>query len=185
MIINVLLIDNLILKPYIADVSIGCSNPPQGEMNVNWVRLYIFYVFDRAKYTKLVNQFWLLCMPGRGTRCPHAAWVLLALLKLALPFSFLYVVIQQSGSSYFSIKARPLVLYVWPCPPPESAEKKSLYLRNYLIFKAETTHCCTPVEDYLKQSYGWLICEALYACAVTKTSQLSYCALPSQITYKM
>ena len=29
---KVLLIDNLNLKTYLADVSIGCSNPPQGKM---------------------------------------------------------------------------------------------------------------------------------------------------------
>ena len=38
---KVLEIDNLILKTYLADVSTGCSSPPQGEMNLDWVRLYI------------------------------------------------------------------------------------------------------------------------------------------------
>ena len=36
---KVLLIDNLDLETYLADVSIGCSNP-QGEMNLDWMRLY-------------------------------------------------------------------------------------------------------------------------------------------------
>ena len=31
---KVLLINNLNLKSYLADVSIGCSNPPQGEMRI-------------------------------------------------------------------------------------------------------------------------------------------------------
>ena len=30
--LKVLPVDNLILKSYLADVSIGCSNPPQSEM---------------------------------------------------------------------------------------------------------------------------------------------------------
>ena len=37
--IKVLEIDNLILKTCLADVSTGCSSPPQGEMNLDWVRL--------------------------------------------------------------------------------------------------------------------------------------------------
>ena len=42
--INVLLIDNLILKTNLADVSIGYSNPPQCEMNLDcsWMRLVYF-----------------------------------------------------------------------------------------------------------------------------------------------
>ena len=33
--IRVLLVDNLILKTYLADDSIGCSNPPLGEIGVS------------------------------------------------------------------------------------------------------------------------------------------------------
>ena len=38
---HVLGINNLILKTYLANVSTGCSSPPQGEMNLDWVRLHI------------------------------------------------------------------------------------------------------------------------------------------------
>ena len=37
---TILEIDNLILKTYLADVSTESSSP-QGEMNLDWVRLYI------------------------------------------------------------------------------------------------------------------------------------------------
>ena len=52
--IKVLEIDNLILKTYFADVSTGCSSvdsssPPQGEMNLDWVRLYIFIGYLRGQ----------------------------------------------------------------------------------------------------------------------------------------
>ena len=40
--VNVLLIIKLDLESYYADVSIGCSDPPQGEMNLDCVRL-LFY----------------------------------------------------------------------------------------------------------------------------------------------
>ena len=47
--IKVLEIDDLILKTNLADVSTGCSSPPQGEMNLHWVRLYIFIGYLRGQ----------------------------------------------------------------------------------------------------------------------------------------
>ena len=52
---KVLLIDNLNLKTYLADVSIGCSNPPQGEMNLDWMELYFYRLFERAKYSEIIS----------------------------------------------------------------------------------------------------------------------------------
>ena len=52
---KVLLIDNLNLKTYLADVSIGCSNPPQGEMNLDWMGLYFYRLFERAKYSEIIS----------------------------------------------------------------------------------------------------------------------------------
>ena len=52
---KVLLIDNLNLKTYLVDISIGCSNPPQGEMNIDWMRLHFYRLFERAKYSKTIS----------------------------------------------------------------------------------------------------------------------------------
>ena len=51
----VLLVDNLNLKTYLADVSIGCSNPPQGEMNLDWMGLYFYRLFERAKFNEIIS----------------------------------------------------------------------------------------------------------------------------------
>ena len=49
---KVLLIDNLNL---LADVLTGCSNPPQGKMNLDWMGLYFCRVFERAKYSEIIS----------------------------------------------------------------------------------------------------------------------------------
>ena len=51
---KVLLIDNLNLRTYLADVSIGCSNP-QGKMNLDWMGLYFYRLFERAKYSEMIS----------------------------------------------------------------------------------------------------------------------------------
>ena len=45
------LVDNLNLETYLADVSIGCSNPPQGEMKLVTVGLYFYRLSERAEYS--------------------------------------------------------------------------------------------------------------------------------------
>ena len=54
--VKVLLIDNLNLKTYLADVTIGCSNPPQGKMNLDWMGLYFYRLFERAKYSEIIEE---------------------------------------------------------------------------------------------------------------------------------
>ena len=51
---KVFLIDNLNLRTYLADVLIGCSNP-QGEMNLDWMVLYFYRLFKRAKYSEMIS----------------------------------------------------------------------------------------------------------------------------------
>ena len=43
------------LETYLADVSIGCSNPPQGEMNLDWMGLYFYRLFEWAKYREIIS----------------------------------------------------------------------------------------------------------------------------------
>ena len=52
---KVLLIDNLNLKTHLGNVSTGCSNPPQGEMNLDWMGLYFYRLFERAKYSEIIS----------------------------------------------------------------------------------------------------------------------------------
>ena len=71
MMMNVLEIDNLILKPYLADVLTGCPNPPQGEMemNLDWVRLFTFHMLvEKAKCNKPTYCLLLLRMTNRAPR---------------------------------------------------------------------------------------------------------------------
>ena len=43
------------LETYPADVLIGCSNPPQGEINLDWMGLYFYRLSWRAKYSKIIR----------------------------------------------------------------------------------------------------------------------------------
>ena len=40
------------LETYLGDASIGYSNPPQGEMNLDWMGLYLS---ARAKYSRIIS----------------------------------------------------------------------------------------------------------------------------------
>ena len=54
--IKVLLIDNLILKLILPMFLLGARNPPQGEMNLDWIGHYFYRLSERAKYSKIINM---------------------------------------------------------------------------------------------------------------------------------
>ena len=54
--VKVLFVDNLFTRNYLADVLIRCSNPPQGEMKLDW-RDFALYRLSRLRNVWQAN--WL------------------------------------------------------------------------------------------------------------------------------
>ena len=145
---NVLLIGNLILaKTYLADVSIECSNSPQGEMNLCRVRLHVLYVICEGKAVLVTAHAWL-CAPRLS-----AVWVPWGLFNLALPSSFLYVADLTVGQLIPAVSIKALFLRCCTYAYSDSLSTSSIAL---------FARCKTIVPT---QFIGWLLVHACSAMA--------------------
>ena len=156
--VKVLLIDNLILKTYLADVSIGCSNPPQGEMNLDWMGLYFYRLPERAKYSKIISFGLCACLTGRpvrsgGRRGRCSSWPHLSISCTWRSNSRAARTRCLGWSAYSPVScvcsAIPWGSAPWPCSPVvKSSSRPSL------------------LGDRSSLGYGWLVYVVPHACVL-------------------
>ena len=138
--LKVLQVDNLIFK-HLVNTLTGCSNPPLGKMNLNWLGLCIYR--DSASF---------FSMPDRASRTfVLAPW---ALLKLAPPSTFLQLrgdptVGQLIPAVWLSVKAHVLWCQVnakrfrpWPC----STVSRKIFISAQFIGWSFVHACSTMAE---------------------------------------